>query len=192
MLPQNVVSDTPVSSTFQWPDSIDVVPLESYELGGVAINDPSEGRQVQAWLCWVEGNAMKVSPYESGTPETTLFTFSGEVTMVSLAFDASMAPTVAYEEDGVIKLWWYDTLIEDYRTDSFPDATSAGVCSDDKRALQSAVSDVVFAYVADDYLYWRQQRDRYTVEYTAGQAGGGRLRRLGMNTVNRLQFELVQ
>jgi hypothetical protein len=63
------------------------------------------------------------------------------------------------------------------------------VCLDDKRPLQNAVSDVILAYTRSGNLYFRAQRDRYLVEYPLATAVTGTLDKVGMNTVNRLQFE---
>jgi hypothetical protein len=52
-------------------------------------------------------------------------------------------------------------------------------------------SDVIFGYVVAGVLHWRQQRDRYLVEYTAGACAGFRLLTIGMSVNGRFQFKMV-
>lgn len=190
MLPQNQVSSPPYPAPFLPPDNIDIQQRTSYELGGIALNDPSQGREVQVWTARISAaeNAIRLSA--PTVPEFTFLLREGVLTTVSLAFDSNMQPTLTFTEDGVIKLYWFDTVAGQFVTTSFPTATSAKVATDDKRASQVAASDVIFAYISAGILYWRQQRDRYTVEYTAGPAAG-RLRRIGMNADLRFQFEVI-
>lgn len=190
MLPQDAISATPVYAEFLAPDSNAYNVLVDYEKGGVAIGDASQGRMVRDWTCTVEGDNIYGAPSTDLGDRTLLLTVPG-VTTASLAFDSNMNVTLAYLQAGVLKLYWYNSLIEAYTTTSYPGATSGRVTTDDKRSGEEAASDVIFAYVRADVAYWRQQRDRYATEYTIGPAGGGLLTRIGMNGVNRLQFELL-
>lgn len=196
MLPNNAISVVVAYAPYLSPDSADGQDSESLEQGGIAISDASQGRQVQDWRAYIETtlgvSTIKVAPFLTGTPVTTVLTGTGLITAVSLAFDSSMNTATCYIEAGVLKLHWYDTVAGAYRSDSYAGATSGKVSTDDKRSSQEGPSDVIFAYVRADVLYWRQQRDRYTVEYTVGAAVGRNLTRLGMTTKNRLQFELSQ
>jgi len=188
MLPQNLIGPT-IPAPYMEPDNEDFRLLTSLELGGVGLNDPSQGRQVQVWAAQIVGQDVRVS--SENTAETTLFTVAGALSEVSLAFDSNMQPTVAFVEDGVVKLYWFDTVLGAFTTTTYPDSLSPKVATDDKRYSQSAASDVIFAYVRDSVLYWRQQRDRYTIEYAAGPVPDDMvLYRLGMNNERRFQFEL--
>lgn len=191
MLPQDTVSTPPVYAPFLVPDAEDTALAVSLEEGGVAINDPSEGRQVQTWRAWVEGGtSVRCGPEPDPEPGTELFV-GVAITAVSIAWDTTMAPTVAYFDEGVLKLRWYNSLTEAFQTDDYTGCTSGKVSTDDKRSSIEGSSDVIFAYTLDGVLYWRQQRDRYLIEYTAGPSGVQVLRTIGMNSGNRFQFELV-
>jgi len=80
-----------------------------------------------------------------------------------------MRPAIAYVEDGTPKLNWYDTTIPGQTTTSYPGIVTPRVSLDDKRMLQSQISDVIFAYIRSEggqnRIFYRQQRDRYTIEY---------------------------
>jgi hypothetical protein len=64
------------------------------------------------------------------------------------------------------------------------------VCLDDKRRLQNGTSDILLAYLRGNKLYNRTQRDRFEVEdYLADIPDGYSFVTMGMNTVNRVQFQ---
>lgn len=190
MLPQNAISEPAYSAAFLEPDSNPYLALTDYEKGGVGISNASQGRLVRNWTCFVDGVDVYVAPAEDLATRTLILSGS-DITTVSVAFDTNMNVALAYMRAGVLNLYWYDTLVGHYVTTSYPDCTSGRVGTDEKRPSLEAISDVIFAYVLGDVLYWRQQRDRYTVEYTAGPAGGAQLTRIGMSVLNRFQFELA-
>ena len=67
-------------------------------------------------------------------------------------------------------------------------------CLDDKRQSATAQgnNDIILAYVRAGKLYYRQQRDRYEVEYLLAEEIPAKvLTRIGMSKNYRLQFEFV-
>jgi hypothetical protein len=183
------ITDPTLSAPLLEPDSLETDPMISFEQGGIALNDPSAGRLYQTWRLYLDAGVVKVSPI-SGTPVTTLFTPTGVVTSLSLGFDSNMVPTVAYMEDGAAKLRWFNTVSGLIQTDTYT-ATACKCGTDEKRSGLEGLSDVIFAYLRAGNLYYRQQRDRYLIEYTVGAVGASfKLRRVGKNVGNRFQFEL--
>ena len=169
-------------------DAIDTAPWVDYEMGGVALNDPSQGLLVKIWRLRYVSPDVRISA--DGVAESTLFTAAG-LTELSLAFDQNMRPVVAYVQSGEAKLRWYDALTESVTTTTLAAGVETPrVCLDDKRPLQFGNSDVILAYVRDGGLYFRAQRDRYDVEYLLQADVGGTLIRVGMNEISRLQFML--
>jgi hypothetical protein len=142
------------------------------------------------WLVWYEAGSIWLAP-EDGLDAKVLILTAPQVESVSLAFDANMNPTIAYMEAGVCKLRWFDSTVSQMVTTTFPGVTSCQCTTDDKRQARLGVEDVIFAYVRDAGLYYRQQRDRYTIEYLLKSPVLGQISRLGMNTKTRLQFELI-
>jgi hypothetical protein len=195
MIPGGALSVSPVPGAFIWPD--DQQPLtqamgyvpQDWELGGIALNDSSLGLQVQRWTFALDGDAVTVTP-DGGTP-TVLFTAAG-ITELSGAFDSNMAPAAAYVQAEVLKLYWFDTAIPGYATTTF-DGENPRLTLDDKRPLHAADRDVLLIYLRAGSIYYRQQRDRYGVEYLLGAlpAGTERLGRVGMGTTNRVQIECL-
>lgn len=187
MIPSKALSLIPAPAPFITPDDREVtVSLIDHELGGIGLSDPSQGLQVQTWQLRMVGNEARISA--PNTAEITLFTGTG-ITEVSLAFDQNMLPVIAYVQDNEAKLRWYDSLAGTNVITVFPAGTiTPRVCLDDKRRLQYGASDVILAYVRDNNLYFRAQRDRYGIEYLLKTAVGGKIIRVGMNVVRRLQF----
>lgn len=192
MLPgDGLPSTTPVPAAFLEPRDRLYNPLVSPEYGGPALNTPVQSRLVLIWNAFYEDGAVKVAPEQVPSTVTTLFT-APNVETISLAFDANMNPTIAYMQAGVCNLRWYDSSVNQMVTTTYPGVDSCQVTTDDKRATQVGRDDIVFAYTREGTLYYRLQRDRYTIEYTFFSPVKGKLLRFGMNRKNRLQFEIKQ
>lgn len=193
MIPEGRLSTTPVYSVFLTPDNIErPSTLVDYELGGRALNDPTEGLQVHRWTVRYDAETGDVSVFAPGVIEETIFTALG-VTSLGLAFDQNMRPFVAFVQNGRAKFFWFDTVLGETLITELPvDARTPQCCMDDKRDMQTSqgANDVIIAYLRGTSLCYRQQRDRYEVEYVLTNAAPGtRLLRMGMNQGGRLQFE---
>lgn len=190
MIPANSLTSEPILGNYLFPDNLATSKTRDYELGGVALNDPSQGLRVQMWVCELVGNNVVV--YAESVPQTTLFTREG-IEEISFTFDQNMNPAVAFVQNGVAWLWWFDSVpSEQVFTELGADYVTPRVCLDDKRKLQSGTSDIILAYVRNENLYFRAQRDRFAVEYLLKSGVGGTLVKVGMTDQRRLQFELLQ
>ena len=196
MLPGDVLSTTPVVGNYLSPDDRNRELLVDYELGGIAIQDPSEGSDYQVWTLTYVSPDVIATP-DTGTP-VTLFSLtdladqSTELTEVSLAFDQNMNPFVAYVQDSISWYWWYDSLAEaQVHTQMAAGVTSPRCALDDKRYALAASSDIILAYIRTGNLYFRQQRDRYGTEYLLATGVTGALVRIGMADNLRLHFGLT-
>lgn len=192
-LPGDGLSSVPLPGHFLgaraqvFPDYID------YMDGGVAIQDPSLGLDYQVWTAEIvsdviEDNIMLSAPT---FPATTVYT-GDDITEVSLAFDQNMQVCVAFVEAGVAKLLWYDTTVSQLVvTELGADVTHPRVALDDNREFNRANSDIILAYIRDGALYYRQQRDRYTIERQLSSGPWIALVRIGMGSTLRFQFQVV-
>jgi hypothetical protein len=176
---------------FLVPDLTDTLLIQSLELGGTDIGDGSNGLMVQVWKAWVDdgGTSIKISTI-TDTLAITAISGLTDVTSVSLGFDTNMNYSIGYIDLGVVKFKWYDSVAEDYTTTTFAGADSVKVATDDKRAGQSANRDVIVSYTSGGILYYRMQRDRYSIEYTVGNVGAAKLYTIGMHNALRFQFAL--
>jgi hypothetical protein len=189
-LPLNTVLATPVQAAFLPPADLPYAPLLSTVLGGTAIGDGEAGRQIQLWTASYGGDSIIVAP-ESGITAFTL-PVDGVLTL-ALAFDTNMQVTLAYQTVSGSHLYYFDSFLAAYTTLDLDGTTSCQCAVDDARKFNNAASDVIFAYVHDTTLYYRQQRDRYATERTIGTLlSPGTLQRIGMSTANRLQFKIAK
>lgn len=213
-IPDNRLSTEPVPGEYLPPDDRLAYPkLIDWELGGIALNDPSQGHMVRIWVADTDAHIIRIYPEpEEGEPITGAVTFieepEAEIVELSFTFDQNMRPTIVYvilldrpeicEEDDpgytyVTKMYWYDTLIESFRITTYgTEYTSPRVTLDDKRltATQQGFNDILFFYHRDNNLYYRQQRDRYTVERLLLVGVPGReILYCGMTNQNRVQLQ---
>lgn len=195
MIPMGRLSTVAVPSEFQSPD--DVEPenmLIDYELGGVALNNTAQGLKYQTWICRADGKTGDVSLESATMPSTVIFNAPG-ITEISLAFDQNMRPFFAFVQNGQAKYRWYDTVLGANRITDLGISDRNPRCSlDDKRPWQTAQgdNDIILAYMREDSLYYRQQRDRYENEYLLKSGLSAKLLRVGMNKGYRLQFLLEE
>ncbi len=194
-LPGDELASTAAPADLLPPDDLGrPAPTTDYELGGVALNDPSDGLDARTWRLMVVGDEVRVSadPYAT---EEVLFTQAG-IVQASLAFDQNMAPVVAFVTGSGPFLWWYDpTLSAHTFTALAADVSGPVVCMDDKRdiATRLGTNDVLLLYTRGASLYYRQQRERYGVERLLATFVGPRISisKAGMNAGNRMQVEVV-
>jgi hypothetical protein len=195
VLPGGVLSSGVVPTAFRAPR--DVVrapfgpqsPLVSQHLGGVALNDASQGLEAKVWTATYDGAQILVS---APSVAPTLVKAQANVLALSLMFDQNMQPACAYElSSGAPQLYWYDAILPGYATLTLPVGSFDVLCAlDDTRPFQSPASDMLVTYQRAGTLYYRQQRDRFLTEY-ALKSGlpTGRLVQFGMNLNWRMQWQ---
>lgn len=188
MIPGNIFTPIPVVSNFQPPYDLPYQPLTQHVLGGLAIGNPSLGRQYKIWTINYNGVSITVKPID-GVIAFTLI--AANVESVSLAFDNNMGLVIAWKlTTGGANLYYFDTVTSQYITRFFASITSCRVCVDDARDFYTSQSDVIFSYTLGTNLYWRQQRDRYDIQYLISPTTK-MLRKVAPNMGNRLQFQLL-
>lgn len=196
MLPENKLSARAVNSRYLYPDGIVFDNLvEDFEMGGIAIQDPSKGLQYQPWRGYWDSadNTVYLRPNITGDP-VALFTET-DVIEFSFTFDQNMRyVTALFKTNGDCKFTWFNSVVGDYVTDTYTGLTAFKLSLDDKReeAVQSGVSDVLFTYIKDDNLYVRAQRDRYLIEYLLAEDLPKNLliSNFGMGNKYRMQWRL--
>lgn len=187
MLPQNTVIPYDDGKAFLVPKADS--PLTDYEYGGIAIGDTSKGMMYQIWkLVYGAGNFRVVDLLGNSV---LVHTVSGYVTQVSLAFDQNMRPTIAYVEDDIVKLYWFDSSVGHNVISSFPSYRSPRVSLDDGRAFNIPESDIIFVFIEDNQLKYKVQRERYSTAYTITAVDADEtISQVGMDKGFRFKFEL--
>ena len=189
MFPDNRLSTTLVASPFTYPYNLTPPNKQTaYSYGGIGLSDPSQGLSVQLWTAYVQGDEILLDAPTLNSPLVVLSVPSARE--ISLAFDQNMNVALAYVQFGSTRLYWFDTLVGDYVITDYPNTVSPKITLDDRRELQTANSDIIFSYVRNDNLYFRMQRERYLSEHLLKENVAARIERMGMNTRNRLQWQL--
>lgn len=190
MLPNHVLSTTPVPSVFLPPRQnirfSAFTGLTDTHFGGIHISDASQGYLYQLWTANIFNGDIWLS-----APNTPIFKYLSGVnaTWVGLAFDQSANIFIAYTDiNGNASYYWFDTTIPGYRTNTLSGTIHRAFAAlDDSRTAESSNNDVILAYVRSNTLFFRAQRDRFGVEYNLG-AAPATLVQIGMNHVLRFQF----
>lgn len=191
MLPNDALSVSAVVAPFLGSRGMIVSKKVDYNDGPVAIQDTSEGLLYQTWTMLVVGDRVTISA--PNTPEITLFEAPG-ITEASFTFDQNARYLVVFVQNSECKMFWFDSSIVAYTITNYGTTyTSPRIDLDDKRrlaTLEHSTNDVIFAYIRDGGLYYRQQRERFGVErlLTGGVPSG--LIKIGMNIKLRMQFML--
>ena len=195
-----VTSDTKfLLSPFQYPDNI-ATPSEliDYELGGIALQDPSKGLTYQVWKgYWQDTDSTVYLESEDIATPIALFT-QANVIEFAFTFDQNMRWSTAIRLTGdTLEHRWYDTAAEAYVISTYSGVTSARLAVDDKRdtQVQFGASDMILTYVRSNQVRWRIQRDRFLTEYsypTLVVSDSNRITHFGMSKTNRLQWRIGQ
>jgi hypothetical protein len=177
---------TPEVGVFLPPNNLPYNPTSQIMNGGIAVNDPSAGREYQLWETFYDVSDIKIKPV-TGSVE---FTHNApNAISVSGAFDQNMGAVVAWQTTTTSNIYYFG--ISGYTTLTINDTTSCRIAVDDERDFYSAGSDIFFAYTKNDNLYYRIQRENYANEYLIGTANGKMIKRMGLTDKNRVQFELL-
>lgn len=201
MIPQRSLVLPPVLSPFLPPDnnSPAVTDLTDVQLGGVALNNGTQGLQVQNWAMEVQGSLLTTQVWISATTVASTFLFARpNITWARMAFDQNMHPFIAFIDQNGPAFWWYDpTLPGQTFTSLTSDVTNPCCTMDDKRPLETRLgtNDIILSYVRNGTLYYRQQRDRYGTEYVLYTninvaISNPKLNKIGMGSQYRLMFEI--
>jgi hypothetical protein len=197
MLPQQALSTTPQKAGFLFPDNVvRRTELEDYEMGGLALSDPSEGLLYQAWQGEINATSKiaTLTPLDTGSP-VDIFTETVTPVEFSFSFDLNMRPfSVTRFADNTAKLRWYDASIPGNTITTYTDILSCMLCLDDKRPVNSGQADVLLTYLkTDNKLYFRAQRERFLIEYLLGDlvAPGLRITNFGMGKNLRVQWRIA-
>lgn len=188
-LPKPLIISDRLATSFSYPRSKNYKLDESWELGGIALSDPSQELTDYIWYGWTDGTNIYCK--REDLPQGHLLLSDTHISEIDLTFDQNMHPCVAFVADGVSKLYWYDAQQAKQVTTAFDGISTPRVSLDDKRRFNVANSDIIFGYQKGNQLCYRVQRERYGKEYTIATDTTGKkkgLWRIGMGKNNRFLF----
>ena len=190
MLPNNQWSSQAVVDDLLNPrDKVKVNATTSSDNGPVAIQNTSKGLMAKIWTASYNSVTGSVTLQDG----TNLFT-DVNLKELSLTFNQSGNPFVAFRSATRIKIWWYDPLLSNYTIKDVTTGDQPFCYLDERRPEFSANSDVFLLYHRDGEIFYRLQRDRFDVEYSTGIIGGTDIviECFGMAKNNRLQIKYYE
>jgi hypothetical protein len=205
-LPQNELYATAPVGNYRLPDDeyqeIDanstpsnLLIISDKELGGQALQDPTQGLLVLDWYAKLVGNEIRIS--KANTPADYIVAVTApNITTFSLTFDQNMNWALAYVSNDVLHLSWFDVGISTRVLLVFNSGEYSPFLSlDDKRRPAALLnqSDMLLFYLKSSWLCYRQQRDLFLVERQLVQLTSTepmRIRRAGMTLGLRMQVEI--
>ena len=168
-------------------------PTIDFEMGGFGLQDTSHGLRYQQWRAWFDRNAGGVFVESPNTPATMIFEQTG-ITWLSFCFDQNMRWSAVYTlDDGLSYLRWYNSLIGGYDLTELEDGVITPYLSlDDKRESQDANNDIILAYIKNQSVILRVQRERFAVAHIWKEEipKDWIIRNFGMSNKLRLQMEI--
>lgn len=153
------------------PDAVAFNRLTAFSIGPVNNGDASQGARDRVWYARVDNTLGKVYVARSSDSglawdaEVELFSFSGTVSEMDLAFEQAGRPVVALEISGSIYLYWYNPLVAAFQLTNFDTGRNPALILDNP--ANTTDSDVLLFYIRDasSLVVYRQQRDRYGSRY---------------------------
>lgn len=163
-LPEPYLLSDKTLMEFDYPRNKNYPLTESWDLGGVALNDTSEEANEYSWFAWTDGEYIYLK--REDLEAVTVLVNDVDITEIDFTFDQNMRPCVAYLSNNISKLMWYNTALAKEVTTVFPkEVQRPRLAMDDKRSFAIAESDMIFAYQRDRNLCIRIQRERFEVEH---------------------------
>lgn len=190
-----VLSSSVVRAPFDERMNDRALPRVDYENGGPTLGVGSDDVSYE-WQATSDGTSIMVG--RTGV-SPVLVTTDTAITEVSLAFDQTMRPHVAYVAGGVAKFRWWNSLASAYETMVLTGTRTPRCCTDDKRAGFSTNRDLILSYLRGSSLYVRVQRERFQVEHELVPTlppgviitESTEIISFGLNSANRLQWRLA-
>ena len=190
MLPNNQWASQAVVDDIIAPrDKAKVNPTTSSDNGPIAVQNTSKGLMAKIWTASYNSVTGAVKLQDG----TNLFT-DVNLKELSLTFNQTGNPFVAFRSTARIKIWRYDPLLSNYTIKDVTAGDQPFCYLDERRPEFSANSDVFLLYHRNGEIFYRLQRDRFDVEYSTGIIGGADIviECFGMAKNNRLQIKYYE
>jgi hypothetical protein len=182
MLPDNQISSEPIAASFYTPIRQSV--FFDYELGGSDFQDNSTGLDSHLWKCRYTRDG-QIRVYNNIVSHDVLTLLN--VTEIAFAFDINMQPVIAYNQNAVTHLYFFDSIAAQFTTIVLGKLEHPRLSLDTRVISQTDIADVILAYTRNGILCIRYQRERYGAEHQLG-ISPGRLWHCGMMKNYRFGF----
>lgn len=175
------------------PSDLSAIIVQKSQLGPLELGNSLGNIAAKYWLVTYGAPFVSIRPEISGYwgPSEILFQELDEVVSIDFTFDQIGRPiTLMLINDGTIKLNWFDPIMDEQVTTTISTGTSIAAGFDIATNTSDSMSDAFIAYVRDNKLYWRLQRDRWETEYDPSvEAQDLAVLSMGMTDQNKFQIE---
>lgn len=136
-------------------------------LGPVELSESNNNLTASWWLFEYVGSVVKLYKFngENYAYHSDLFSPVGCIKL-SAAFDQLGKPLVFFDTGTELRLWWFDPVSSAHVTTVFGVGNYPFATFDIKYGVDTEYSDVLLFYMRSGAIYYRMQRDRYSIEYT--------------------------
>lgn len=190
MMQGDRLSSVPVPGAWIGAGALPSTRLLCLEDGPRGIQDPDAGASFQVWRGEVVRNQCIISAPNHAAQ--VIYTGS-DITDFSFTFDTNARLCHCVTDGGVTRFFFFNTLTGQPDELTLPGVTTPKCTLDDRRVTQTTEADVMLAYLKPDGgLYYRQQRDRYTIERLLSAGPFTALEKMYKSSTLRLQFEVVR
>jgi len=165
--------------------------INNVTIGPVALNDASEKLNNRFWATYWDFSTKDIILDDLSGTTTVIINEAAEVKQISLAFDQNASDTYSWVTNAnVLKLRYFDgtaDVVLDLGT-----AQSAVLTMDMKYQPSNSTSDILLFYIRAGAIYYRIQRDSYSIEYpTPVTSDATKLLDSGTRTDYRFQVRWV-
>jgi len=187
-----IESATPYATYGLYKPSVSIDTPFELELGPSALNDSDGTIKDFWWLFNFNGTSVTASRYnhfdEAFDDEQIIF-YVDNVKRLSATFDQLGRPMVFYETVlGELRLYWFDPVLVENTTTVFGVGSYPFSTFDIRWDTSNARSDNMLFYIRDGGIYYRLQRDRYSIEHATPVINGAILLEADMTVDYRLQL----
>ncbi|MCU8036937.1 hypothetical protein ACRN98_22005 [Shewanella oncorhynchi] len=187
-----IQSATPYATYGLYKPSVSLDTPFELELGPIELNNSGGSIKEFWWLFNFNGTSVTASRYNHFANEfddQQIIFYVDNVKRLSATFDQLGRPMVFYETVlGELRLYWFDPVNVENTTTVFGDGSYPFSTFDIRWDTSNARSDNMLFYIRDGGIYYRLQRDRYSIEHATPVINGAILLEADMTVDYRLQL----
>jgi len=167
--------------------------VNNVTIGPVALNDTNKGLIDKFWAAYVDVSDNIIIEDLELSSTTFILNEPDGVQNIALAFDQNANDTYAYITGiGDLKIRFFDASIPNDVILNIGQAQSVTFTMDMKYFPSNPRSDILLFYIRDNAIFYRIQRDKYSIEYTTPvTTGANQLIDSGMRTDYRFQVQYI-
>jgi len=167
--------------------------VKSVTIGPVALSDASKKLNNKFWAAYFEPATKDIILDDLIGGTTAIVNEPLGIKRIGLAFDQNANDAYVWITDtNILKIRFFDSSITADVILTLGTAQDAVITMDMKYQPSNPVSDILVFYIRDNAIFYRIQRDKYSIEYTTPVIDGANsLIDSGMRTDYRFQLQYI-